>query len=253
MAFPNFADKHAGRPLVTPQRILRYRSDNGIAIDRMPRAVMVSWQRRLLDRVKASRPVRQTSGPAGAVLELSPTVGFAHLPIGAPAVGIVVEELCAAGVEVVVGIGTAGGLAAHLHPGDTVLCSAALRDDGTSHHYAPPQPWAEPDQALFEQLRAVLPRATVGRTWTTDAPYWETAEEIAHYRAAGVVTVEMEAAALFTVSRVLGARAASVFCVSDVLHGVEWEPHFHAATVADTLWDIFESVEAALDLPTWRC
>ena len=74
MAFPNFAEKHAGRPFVTPQRFLRYRSDHGVAIDRMPRAVIVSWQRRLLDRVKASRAVRETSGPAGAVLELSPTV-----------------------------------------------------------------------------------------------------------------------------------------------------------------------------------
>jgi uridine phosphorylase len=253
MAFPNFAEKHAGRPFVTPQRFLRYRSDHGVAIDRMPPAVIVSWQRRLLDRVKASRAGRETSGPARAVLELSPTVGFAHLPIGAPAVGIVVEELCAAGVEVVVGIGTAGGLAGHLHPGDTVLCSAALRDDGTSHHYAPPQRWVEPDPTLIEQLRAVLPRATAGRTWTTDAPYRETAEEIAHYRAGGVVTVEMEAAALFTVSRVLGVRAASVFCVSDVLHGLEWEPHFHDAAVADTLWEIFEAVEAALDSPSSAC
>ena len=65
--------------------------------------------------------------------------------------------------------------------------------------------------------------------------------------------MEMEAAALFTVSRVLGVRAASVFCVSDVLHGLEWEPHFHDAAVADTLWDIFETVEAAFGSPRSAC
>lgn len=76
----------------------------------MPRTVIVTWQRRLLDRVMASRSAHETSG-AAAVSELSPIVGLAHPPIGAPAVGIVVEELSAAGVELIVGIGTAGGLA----------------------------------------------------------------------------------------------------------------------------------------------
>lgn len=66
----------------------------------------------------------------------TPALGFAHLPIGAPVVGIVVEELAAVGVEVIVGIGTAGAIAEHLRPGDAVVCSAARRDDGTSHHTA---------------------------------------------------------------------------------------------------------------------
>ncbi len=59
-------------------------------------------------------------------------------------------------------------------------------------------------------------------------------QEIASYRSEGVVTVEMEAAALFTVSETLGIRAASVFCISDVLHGLEWEPHFHGDVRPDT-------------------
>jgi purine-nucleoside phosphorylase len=63
----------------------------------------------------------------------------------------------------------------------------------------------------------------------------------------------MEAAALFTVSCALGVRAASVFCISDVLHGLEWEPHFHAAAVGDTLWEIFETVEAALESANSQC
>ena len=33
-------------------------------------------------------------------------------------------------------------------------------------------------------------------TWTTDAPYRETVEEITRYRGEGILTVEMEAAAL---------------------------------------------------------
>ncbi|MGH9279829.1 MAG: nucleoside phosphorylase [Acidimicrobiales bacterium] len=248
MPFPNFAGKHDGNPYVTPHRLLAYRGRrDGAPAGPSPRAVIVSWQPSLLQRVKAARDVREVAGPAGSVVELSPAVGFARLPIGAPAVGIVVEELAAVGVEVIVGVGTAGAIAGGLRPGDTVLCSAALRDEGVSHHYAPAARWAEPDEALLTRLRAALPDAVVGRSWTTDAPYRETLEEIVAYRGEGVLTVEMEAAALFTVSRCVGIRAASVFCISDILHGTEWEPHFGSGPVGDAQWHAFERVEAALN------
>ncbi len=85
-----------------------------------------------------------------------------------------------------------------------------------------------------------------GPSWTTDAPYRETAEEIAEYRAEGVLTVEMEASCLFTVSRITGTAAAAAFVVSDVLHGEQWEPHFSSADVAQGLWTLFEAAEACL-------
>jgi uridine phosphorylase len=246
MPFPNAEDKHAGRQYVTPHRLLRYRAEQGRPVDSPPRTVIVGWQGALLERVKSRRLAREIAGPAGAVLELSPTVGFARLPIGAPVVAIVLEELGALGVETIVGIGTAGALADTLHPGNVVVCSAALRDEGTSHHYAPASTWATPDTGLLSCLQAALPDAAVGPTWTTDAPYRETAEEIQRYRGEGILTVDMEAAALFTVAATLGLRAASIFCVSDTLHGSEWEPHFHAADIGARLWSLFEVVESVL-------
>jgi uridine phosphorylase len=239
MPFPNAEDKHAGRAYVTPHQLLRYRAEQGRVVDTPPRAVIVGWQGTLAERVKTTRTAREIAGPAGAVLELSPTVGFARLPIGAPVVAIVLEELAVLGVELIVGVGTAGALADALRPGDGVVCSAALRDEGTSHHYAPPSPWASPDPGLVSSLQAALPDAAVGPTWTTDAPYRETTEEIGRYRSEGILTVDMEAAALFTVAEALGLRAASVFCISDTLHGTEWAPHFQATDVGDRLWSLF--------------
>ncbi|HEV2370271.1 MAG TPA: nucleoside phosphorylase [Acidimicrobiales bacterium] len=246
MPVPHFEDKHSGRPYVTPHRLLSYRAGQGRGLGTPPPAVIVGWQTSLLERVRASRHARELVGPAGAVLELSAELGFAKVPIGAPVTGVVLEELASLGVRTVVGVGTAGAIGSGLTVGKTVICSQALRDEGTSHHYEPGGRWAHPDAELFDALRWALPDAAVGPSWTTDAPYRETAEEILAYRSEGVLTVDMEASALFTVGSFLGLRTASVFCVSDVLHGDEWEPQFHSSELEEALWRLFESVESVL-------
>jgi len=54
-----------------------------------------------------------------------------------------------------------------------------------------------------------------GPTWTTDAPYRETRTQIERHRADGVLTVEMEAAALMALSQVSGAEIASLLHVTN--------------------------------------
>jgi purine-nucleoside phosphorylase len=53
----------------------------------------------------------------------------------------------------------------------------------------------------------------VGASWTTDAPFRETAQAIEAARALGMVAVEMEAAALYTFARMRNAR---VLCIAHV-------------------------------------
>ena len=243
---PNFEAKHSGRAYTTPHQLFAYRIARGRTVENAPPSVVISWQRNVLDRVRASRNVREIAGPAGGILGLSEAVGFAFLPIGAPLVAIALEELAALGTRTVVGLGTAGAIATRLAVGDVVVCSAALRDDGTSHHYERDGRWAKPNQRVTEQLRAAVPSAAFGATWTTDAPYRETFEEIAAYQREGVLTVDMEASALFTVGASLGVRTASVFCVSDELYGDTWQPHFYSKAVDDALWTTFERIEALL-------
>ena len=249
MPFPNLEGKHAGRPFVTPGRLLEYRARQGKAVDAPPRVVVLTWQVSLEQQVRRRREYQELPWPAGSFGVLSSGLGFARLPIGAPVAAIVVEELAALGAEAVIGVGTAGAIGGGLAAGDLVVCSRALRDEGTSHHYAPPERFAAPDPGLTGLLRAKLPAAASGPTWTTDAPYRETVEEITRYRGEGILTVEMEAAALFTVARLSGLAAAAAFCVSDVLHGEQWEPHFAAAGVKQAMWTLFEAAEACLIAP----
>jgi hypothetical protein len=105
-----------------------------------------------------------------------------------------------------------------------------------------------PDPVLTGRLRAALPAAAYGPSWTTDAPYRETAEEIAKYRAEAILAVEMEASCLFTVAKATGTAAAAAFVVSDVLRGERWDPLFGSANVLRGLWALFEAAETCLRL-----
>jgi purine-nucleoside phosphorylase len=63
--------------------------------------------------------------------------------------------------------------------------------------------------------------AVVGSSWTTDAPFRETAEAIAAARSKGVLAVEMEAAALYAFARSTGARVLCLAHVTNVMGQIE--------------------------------
>jgi uridine phosphorylase len=76
---------------------------------------------------------------------------------------------------------------------------------------------------LVESLRTRGAQCTVGTTWTTDAPYRETREEVMQYQSEGVKTVEMESAGLFTVGQVREVQTASVVIGMDSLAALRWQ------------------------------
>ena len=82
----------------------------------------------------------------------------------------------------------------------------------------PPRPtFAEADPRLvataIEALRHNGRTAFVGASWTTDAPFRETAAAVEAARSQGVLAVEMEAAALYAFARAAGVR---VLCLAHV-------------------------------------
>ena len=68
--------------------------------------------------------------------------------------------------------------------------------------------------------------ARLGTAWTTDAVFRETREEVTHHQRDGVLAVEMECSALFTVGGFRGIEVAALLVVSDDLSSLTWHPGF---------------------------
>jgi uridine phosphorylase len=143
--------------------------------------------------------------------------GIVGRAVGAPFAVLVAEELFASGCQLLISMTSAGQLV-HLRPPPYfVLIETALRDEGTSYHYLPPSEFSAADEALMERLSSAFDGTRVpverGATWTTDAPFRETADAIAAMSAMGLLAVEMEAAALYAFARV---REKAVVCFAHV-------------------------------------
>ena len=149
-----------------------------------------------------------------------------------------------------VSVGTAGSLQRDLKPGDLVLCEAAVRDEGVSHHYLPPGRLAAAPAGMTAALGAAMRRTgrqfRTGTSWSIDTPYRETLDEVRHYQAEGVLCVEMEAAALFAVAEVRGLQLASAFVISDSLAELTWSSHFGSPAVTSGLIELYQAAVTAL-------
>jgi len=130
---------------------------------------------------------------------------------------LVAEQLFASGCGLLINVTSAGQITEVGPPPYYILVRRALRDEGTSYHYLPPSPYVAADAGLLALAQGALAAAAqpvhVGDTWTTDAPFRETAEAIEQRRRAGILAVEMEAASLYAFA---AANARPVICLAHV-------------------------------------
>jgi len=147
--------------------------------------------------------------------------------ITAPLAVALTEEVIARGCRKFIAFGSAGVLDRALIRGHLVVPTAAVRDEGTSFHYAAPSREIRPSEAGLTAIKAVLSERnisfTLGKTWTTDAFYRETPSRIARRKAEGCVTVEMEAAGLFALAQFRGITLAQILFCGDDVSGDEWD------------------------------
>lgn len=197
---------------------------------RLPEKAIIVFSRKLFEILKIKLELTDFSHPYNGYFEegINEKSGVLVVKIypGAPLAAVTVEELSSLGTSSFLMLGTAGSINGRAHFNDIVSCSRALRDEGTSYHYLKPSTFTRPYGNLRSELESRVKSSGIkmlkGPTWTTDAPYMETPEEVAEFVKHGIFTVEMEAAAVFAVSNVRKVSSAAVFAISDELHGGQW-------------------------------
>ena len=157
---------------------------------------------------------------------LGKTVTVCSTGIGGPSTAIAVEELARCGAHTMIRVGTCGGISLDVCSGDLVIALGAVRQDGTSHEYAPPEFPAVSDAdvlfALREEARALSLRHHVGVVQSKDSFYGQHSPQSMPIASAldakwqawkrlGVLASEMEASTLFTVGAARGLRCGAAF------------------------------------------
>jgi purine-nucleoside phosphorylase len=147
--------------------------------------------------------------------------------MGTPSIAIVVEELLNLGAKRLVRVGTTGGIGRGVRATDLVVATSATPADGSTLTYLHGDPYApvadfELTRALVDAARAAGIEPHVGPILTVDVFYNPDPDYVPKWRARGILSVEMEAAVLFTLAaRAYAAgddvRAACILTVSDTM------------------------------------
>jgi uridine phosphorylase len=176
-------------------------------------------------------------------------VGIIGCAVGAPFAVLVAEELFATGCKLLISVTSAGQIVAAGPPPYFVIIDRALRDEGTSYHYAEAAEFAHAEPNLLTAMAQAAERTGlrvyIGSSWTTDAPFRETEQAIAQARERGVLAVEMEAAALYSFA---GAKAVRVLCVAHVTNTMGLADQDFEKGEADGTSDALRLLEALIQV-----
>jgi uridine phosphorylase len=226
---PILQNKKPGDPSVfKPQALLREaRRQKGMTTVVVPRLCVLDPDGDIVRRLRQTGQAQKFDGWPCYHTDLytftlrSETAGIVGCAVGAPFAVLIAEELFACGCSLLLSVTSAGQIAPIQNPPYFVIIDRALRDEGCSYHYAAASEFAEADPRLVERAQAASAgagiKAIVGSTWTTDAPFRETAPAIEAAKAKGVLAVEMEAAALYSFARAAGAP---VLCLAHVTNSM---------------------------------
>jgi uridine phosphorylase len=223
------SDRDLGKPsLFTAENLLREaRRQKSIRKGRVPRVCLLDPDGDIVRYLV--REGRATVNPNWACYHTEmydhllggTPVGIVSNAVGSPFAVLVAEEMFASGCRLLLSLTSAGRIDPQADLPRFLIISRALRDEGTSDHYVAPSRYCLLNGALRETLGSTLGRSPlplgIGSSWTTDAPFRETAAAIRRARKLGADCVEMEAAALYAFAR---ARRKDVVCIAHLTNSM---------------------------------
>lgn len=142
--------------------------------------------------------------------------------MGCPSASIVTDELVQLGAKNLLRVGTCGGYHQDMQLGDLVIATAATAQDGTVSSLTQGTPYAPAANfhlvhAAFHAAEAAGRKTYLGPIVSSDLFYDPVGDPGALWRNLGVLAVEMEAAAIFTIAAMKGVRAGCLLTVSDTI------------------------------------
>lgn len=167
------------------------------------------------------------------------TIGIICSGIGAPCAALLLERLIVRGVSCVLNIGIAGSIQyENIAIGNIILCEKSLRLEGTSLFYGAKTQYAHPDKEFTDHIERTLTQKKAifkkGPTLSTDAPYRIRVSDCSRYRKEGIIACDMEASAIFEISRLRGIKSAAMFVISDLAKkDFSWAPGFYEQSLEE--------------------
>ena len=144
-------------------------------------------------------------------------VCLAQAPVGSAPAAQFMDWLIGYGVEQIISTGTCGVLA-DIEENAFLVPVRALRDEGTSYHYAAPSRYMDVHVEAISAIEQVLEQRGIPyeevMTWTTDGFYRETAEKVAYRKEEGC-------AALVAVAQLRGVVWGQLLFTADSLADLE--------------------------------
>jgi AMP nucleosidase len=175
-----------------------------------------------LERFKKLYGERESRGSAmSAVHSPAKGVSIINFSIGSPNAALIIELLATAEPKAVLFLGLCGGLHRSLEVGDFILPTAAIRDEGASRHYMPPQVPALPTFKVQKFVSQIIVERgydyRTGVVHTTDYRFWEFDERFkAQLYEERALAIDMETATLFSVGFASKVAIGALLLVSDL-------------------------------------
>lgn len=172
--------------------------------------------------VGADRPMRSASANGITIINFG---------MGSPNAATIMDLLVAIEAKAVLFLGKCGGLKKKNHLGDLILPIAAIRGEGTSNDYFPPEVPALPSFALQKAISTTIREYQqdywTGTVYTTNRRVWEWDDEFKEYlREIRVMAIDMETATIFITAFKNEIPVGALLLVSDqpmVPEGVKTE------------------------------
>lgn len=216
------------RAIINPEDLIETLPD-------FPELVVACFARATFERMLMSFRHEQVATTSMANIEIpiyriivkGTPIALFNAPVGASACVAILEDLIAFGMKKLVLFGTCGVLDENIGETSVIVPHLAIRDEGTSYHYLPASDEIEVNVGLQDFLISFLDENgishSVGKVWTTDGIYRETAEKLYKRKEAGAICVDMECSAVAALATFRNIPICHFFYAADHLSEENWD------------------------------